>query len=99
MNRKQLIKLARAVPDEVVRQQVEHEGLSAADYFLVATPDHYLVCHWGYDGRQYVTMDDDEVNNFAVAQYLIRFGVSIYQDPNEVPTHRSISFDGAKDIP
>jgi hypothetical protein len=80
-----------------VRQQVEHKELSAADYFLVAMADNYLVLHWGRDGRQYVSMDDDEVNNFAVAQYLIRRGVTVYQNPSEVPTQRSAAFDGAED--
>ena len=97
MNRKQLIQLARAIPDKSVRQQVEHEKLSASDYFLVAMADHYLVFHWGHDGRQYVSMDDDEVNNFAVAQYLIRLNVPVYQSPGEVPTQKSVAFDGAKD--
>jgi len=67
MKKKELIKLTRGIPDELIRQQVEHGGLSVKAYFLLAGQEGYLVCHWGRDGKQYVTMDDDEANNFAVA--------------------------------
>lgn len=85
MKKKQLIKRTRDIPDELIRQQVEYGGLSVKDYFLLAMQGDYLVCHWDHNGREFVSLDDDEANNFAVAQYLLRHGVPVYQPGSVVP--------------
>ena len=89
MKKKELVKLTRGIPDEVIRQQVECQGLSVKDYFLIAGQEGYIVCHWGRDGRQYVSMDDDEANDFAVSHYLLRSGVPVYQSGDDVPNREA----------
>ena len=88
MRQDQLIKQARDIPEDVIRQQVENEGRSVKDYFLVAYEEHFLVLFWGQEGRQYAIMDDDEINNFAVAQYLIQHGDPVYQSADDVPARQ-----------
>ena len=95
MKKKELIKLTRDIPDETIRQQVEHTGLLVKDYFLIAGQEGYLVFYWGKDDKQYVIMDDDEANNFAVSQYLLRSGVLVYQLGDAVPNREAAPDPGA----
>lgn len=85
MKKKQLIKHTRHISDELIRQQVEQNGLSIQDYFLIGSQGNYLVCNWERDGTQFIMMNDNEVNNFAVAHYLLRHGVPVYPFGSEVP--------------
>jgi len=81
MKKKQLMKQARDIPDEIIEQQIEQNGLTAADYYLYkmsGPAGNYLVCYRDQDGVEFVVMDDDDVNNFAVARYLLRYGVPAY---------------------
>ena len=88
MKQKQLVKLSQDISEDVIRQQVESEGRSAKDYFLVAFEEHHLILFWGSGGQQFAIMDDDDVNNFAVAQYLIQHGAPVYQSAEEVPNRK-----------
>jgi hypothetical protein len=88
MKRKRLIKSARDIPEDAIRQQVEAWGKRTENYFLLASGDGFLVCFWNSAGGQNAIMNDDDVNNFAVAQYLIRHGASVYQDIDEVPVRK-----------
>lgn len=84
MKKKELIKAARSISEDVIRQQVEREGLLAKDYFLWEIPEGHLVCYWR-NGMQYVSMNDDEVNNFAVAEYLLARSVRVYSSGDNPP--------------
>lgn len=98
MKKKQLIKRTRNISDEFTRQQVEQNGLSIQDYFLIGAEGDYQVCYWEQDGTQFVMVNENEANNFAVAHYLLRHNVPVYPWGSEVSNREPLPFNRPSEI-
>ena len=91
MKKKQLVKQARNISEEIILRHLEHGGRRLADYFLVGEDGHYQQGTWGHDGEPQVWMrfSEDEVGEFVIEQFLLSH-VPVYKTAAEVPNREPV---------